>query len=133
MILSFSTKFKNGRPTGFVEKILSGKKIHSIRIDPHGRWKEGRVIHYATGARTKFYYNFAMGLAASVFTIRIYPENRGIRLFDSRLDGVGMTEPQIATFIRNDGFDDPEDFWQWFNKPFKGRVIRWEPSSVVKR
>ena len=29
------------------------------------------------------------------------------------------------TLAKNDGFENEEDFWQWFNEPFSGVIIHW--------
>ena len=56
MILGFKTHFDDGVPTNFVEKILSGEKIHTLRQS--NRWKTGMYLHMATGVRTKKYKQF---------------------------------------------------------------------------
>lgn len=87
MILPFSTQFKDGTPTHFVEKIwnsllLSEKneeysgwyldqtaeiplnetllpKLHTIREDIHDRWHTGRLIHPVINNRSKNQFQFA--------------------------------------------------------------------------
>ena len=48
MILGFKKYFSDRTPTNFVEKILSGKKITTIREDKHKRWKPGMEIGRAS-------------------------------------------------------------------------------------
>jgi len=55
----------------FVEPILSGTKIHTIREDKHNRWKPGRSIQMATGVRTKNYNQFNEDECVSVQEIKI--------------------------------------------------------------
>lgn len=47
MILGFKPQF--------VQPIIDRTKIHTIREDKHNRWVPGKVIHMATGVRTKSY------------------------------------------------------------------------------
>ncbi len=61
MILSFKPQF--------IQPILSGDKIHTIREDKHNRWKPGNKIHFATGTRTKHYNQFYDGVCVSVQAI----------------------------------------------------------------
>ena len=48
MILAFKTKFPDGTTTDFVNKILNGSKIHTLRQGE--RWQAGYFVHY--GSRT---------------------------------------------------------------------------------
>lgn len=81
MNLSFSTKWPNGEPTHFVEKIWMGlankhklpdyvpidssaflesfPKIHTIRKDEKGRWEKGNKIHFIINNRTSNRLQFA--------------------------------------------------------------------------
>lgn len=57
MVLAFSDKHKAlKQKTEFVEKILAGRKLHTLRSG--NRWKAGMTIHMATGVRTKHYNQF---------------------------------------------------------------------------
>lgn len=88
MILPFSTKFKDGTPTYFIEKIWRGlgfkhkrdnydlyneckrnrnlidvtvvvdPKLHTIREDIHNRWKPGMKIHMVVFNRSKNQFQF---------------------------------------------------------------------------
>jgi hypothetical protein len=61
MILSFKPQF--------VGKILSGEKIHTIREDKTGRWKEGMKIHFWCGNPrnpSKNPYQFKEGICTGV-------------------------------------------------------------------
>ena len=63
MILGFKNQF--------VPAILDGTKIHTIRKDPHHRWKPGMTIQMATGVRTKKYKCFKKAICVSVQEVRI--------------------------------------------------------------
>ena len=86
MILSFSKKLKGLGNWDFnaPEKILAGIKKHTIRLDPHQRWKEGMKIHLAQGARTKHYKQFGEAEVAKVERLNIdmskYPYSQSSKL-----------------------------------------------------
>ena len=63
-------------------KIEIYPKLHTIRLDPHNRWKAGRSIQMAYGVRTKNYNNFNKGIpeletCVSVQNIEIVWEREG--------------------------------------------------------
>lgn len=139
MVLSFKEYFPDGKPTLFVSKILFGAmkdlpyqlltppKIHTIRAGE--RWKSGDKIHMATGVRTKNYYCFNT----------LYPELQTVlsvqkiviqNVFDDRfglcVDGRFLKEKEIEELAQNDGFDNVNDFWNWFaHQEFFGQIIHW--------
>ena len=135
MVLGFSTHFPNGQPTNFVSKILLGTltalpisnppKIHTIRAGE--RWKKGDRIHMATGVRTKKYNCFnndfqTLHYVASVQEILIK------NLFDDHngvwVDGRKLSSKELETLAQNDGFDNVNDFWDWFKwQDFTGQII----------
>lgn len=143
MILPFKEYYPNkcgpaGEPvpTEFKQKILSGSKIHSIREDPHGRWKPGRKIHMATGVRTKNYFCFMEDICRSTQRIMIrYTNYRVPRVYVFiggklviRLSTVGKAlnfEDFVNSLPRNDGFDSLGDFFEWFHSNFQGVIIHW--------
>lgn len=104
MILSFKTQF--------VEPILAGTKIHTLRLDPNDRWCGGRSIQFATGVRTKNYSCFKVGGCASVQRVLISLEANGIVWVV--VDGYALPRGDIDLFIKNDGFKDEKDFINWF-------------------
>jgi len=124
MILNFLKGFSaNGgtrKPTNFEEKIKKGIKLHTIRIDGGNRWKPGRKIHFSTGARTGRYNCFKEGVCSSVQHISIKDR-------DIWVDGKRLPVDMITWLAINDGFDNIEDFWAWFDQysPFEGKIIHW--------
>ena len=154
MNLGYKQHFPWGEPTRFREKIIKGiypysiynnidlhPKIHTIREDPHNRWKPGNIIHHAYGVRTKNYDCFDEGECKSVQEIEIKEYfidendfvshsytliNKGVpRIFRVFIDSKMLSEDEIDILARNDGFDSTKDFFRWFNKPFKGKIIHW--------
>ena len=132
MILAFKTKFDDGTPTNFVEKILSGKKIHTIRGDVNSRWGKGRMINYATGIRTPDYKEFKKGECVSIQRIEFIWNciNTVTDSWDYKIliDKRQIPQSQIEELAKNDGFDSLGDFlnWEgWNKKYFKGVIIHF--------
>lgn len=127
MILSFNKRF--------VDQILSGKKIHTIREDPHTRWKAGRKIHMATGVRTKNYHCFDdTKTCVSVQSLQINHYESDFPAIEVIIDGVLKFKQMsiiwngsdfIDLLAKNDGFDSADAFFKWFDRDFHGRIIHW--------
>lgn len=123
MILAFSKE-------QFVQKILDGTKIHTIREDKHSRWKPGMKIHFWKGNPRNVKanpYPFATGTVTKVDQIEIHytPDGKGLQWIEINgevLRGVDKLE-ELA---RNDGFDGLKSFMVWFKEDFKGKLIHWE-------
>ena len=110
MILSFKPQF--------VDKILDGIKIHTIREDPLGRWKSGKLIHFATGVRTKKYHCFKKGICIGTQKIKIH-------CGDVYVDGELLELSVIEAISSNDGFYSIYDFNLWFEEDFEGVIVHW--------
>ena len=94
----------------FVQKILARTKIHTIRADQSDRWHYGLKMHMATGVRTKSYYCFNdQYVCTGTQQVRIDAKCHQIFVDDEILNN-----DKTALLIRNDGFDDSDDFWEWF-------------------
>lgn len=119
MILGFKRQF--------IEPIISGVKIHSIREDKTDRWKQGNTIHFATGVRTKNYDNFKTDVCKSTQSIKI--EYFSSVFFASKItvyiDDRALNPFEISELATNDGFSSTKDFFKWFNKDFEGKIIHW--------
>ncbi|MFN3405168.1 MAG: hypothetical protein ACK40G_13805 [Cytophagaceae bacterium] len=138
MILPFS---KNNpitkQPTEFPDKILAGIKINSIRYGY--RWRAGMSIQMATGARTKYYYQFNkdrpdLQECISTQNIEIIPAGKapklgGYEMYTDHtilIEGKVIDKKTIELLAKNDGFDSLEDFWVWFgNDHLDGQIIHW--------
>lgn len=123
MVLGFLKGFWcNGtrKQTNFENKIKKGEKLHTIREDSKSRWKIGMKIHFATGVRTNNYNQFHSGVCVSTQIIVIVDRE----IF---IDGKQLSDDEIEYLSINDGFDELEHFWGWFDQytPFKGRIIHW--------
>lgn len=128
MILQFKKRF--------VKKIENGTKKHTIREDKHDRWRKGRKIHMATGVRTKNYQQFAEKTCTGTqdISIRYSDDKQLVRvIIDDHFFGTALFDHgkvfcflmRLENLVRNDGFDSVEDFFEWFNKDFDGKIIHW--------
>ena len=113
MILGFKPQF--------VDKILSGSKIHTIREDKHNRWKAGNKIQFATGVRTKDYKQFFEGECTGIQKIEIFGATGEVIVDGRRLSLYG----DDYKLLFNDGFDSLQDFFNWFGNDFSGKIIHW--------
>lgn len=109
----------------FVQPILDGTKIHTIREDKHHRWKVCMQMHMATGVRTKKYKQFAKGTCTGTRRINIYPSEKKVSIIINSTEEKFFSKKGIETLAKNDGFASVEDFWEWFNKPFQGKLLYW--------
>lgn len=124
MILAFKPQF--------VEPILSGSKIHTIRHDQHNRWREGMAIQMATGVRTKNYNCFKKEVCTEVQDVFMtYAYNDLIQISVDGRELFGFDERMA--FAQNDGFNTWQDFFKWFypiimkspKECFTGKLIHW--------
>lgn len=108
-------------------------KLHTIREDPHNRWKPGMKIHFVINNRTKNRFQFAPVMECkSVQEIEFqywnkcsdYPNiiiDKHYEYHAYEKDGFEFME-QLAI---NDGFPSVDAFFQYFNTDFKGKLIHW--------
>lgn len=110
-------------------------KIHTIRQDPHNRWRAGMDIHFVINNRQKNRFQFAPVLKCkSVQSIEIKRFQTGLK--DSFMDEYGafcsvavggnyLNKAEIETLAVNDGFESAKDFFRYFNSHFVGNIIHW--------
>ena len=146
MILGFTKAF-DGKQLNFIEKISSGIKKHTLREDVHGRWREGRVIQFATGVRTKQYKEHFQKPCTWVQSVKLVlpqseypPYIADLNIF---IDGVLLNPLRNQEFSRNDGFTAELDFLKWFffekkngewkqvRTSWSGRMIHWTDINYV--
>lgn len=121
MILGFKQQF--------VQPILSGTKMHTIREDLNDRWHAGRVAQFATGVRTKNYKQFDEREIVSTQRIFITAYDEVIVSINSKRLGL----KELETLAINDGFDTLEQFEDFFinqlskriRKQMSGKIIHW--------
>lgn len=109
-------------------------KIHTIREDPENRWKAGNDIHFVVNNRTSRRFQFAPVIkCVSVQEIEIKHETGWLKLningksfFSGYTHDFHLTDyERMLELARNDGFDSIKDFFAYFNKDFKGKIIHW--------
>lgn len=119
MVLSFKPQF--------VDKILDGSKIHTIREDKGNRWQAGKLINFATGVRTPQYKQFHQAICTGVQTFSIeklsFFEKNDIIFIE--INGKKLTQIEKELLAKNDGFDSLEDFCAFFKSGFRGEIIHW--------
>lgn len=111
-------------------------KIHTIREDKNNRWQIGDKIDFFINCRQPNMQRFAPVITVeSVQNIEIIYVPFGDKKQDARpfvrVDGrliydVGQTLwSQMKEFAENDGFESVNDFFEYFNKDFTGKIIHW--------
>ncbi|MBS4041612.1 MAG: ASCH domain-containing protein [Flavobacteriales bacterium] len=121
MILSFS------KPE-FKERILSGTKKHTIRLDATNRWKVGMMIQlwmHSPRNVTKNPHQFETKQCVSIQRIDIVRVDDYLEHTWVFIDGKRLNEDQVQQLAWNDGFNSLIDFWMWFEGGFKGKIIHW--------
>lgn len=105
-------------------------KIHTIRKDENARWTAGKDIHFVVNGRTKDRFQFAPVVkCVSVQTIEIFhcpwpvDENQNCEIV--KIDEKILARKQIETLAQNDGFESVEDFFKYFEKNFRGKLVQW--------
>lgn len=104
----------------FVQPIMNGTKIHTLRLDPHDRWQPGKTMHMATGVRTKQYHNFKTDkcIGYERITMEMFPA------FTLYIGNIAFPNYLIEQFAVNDGFESIEDMYRWFYSEYpKERFI----------
>lgn len=127
MILGFKQTIGK-KKSGFPNKIESGVKIHSMRMDPKKRWRVGMKIQLA-------YYEAKMKyrLIKEVEVVSI--QEVVIKWYDAQcapvieIDGRMLWLSEIIALSLNDGFDSVQDFYKYFNMSGVFRLIHWTEFS----
>jgi hypothetical protein len=116
----------------FKMKILDGRKKHSLRLDPHDRWKVGMKINHCTGLRTPQYDCFKLDRVESIQSLLLNIKDNGNGCFTVIfvVDNRKLEPKRIYEFCENDGFDNAGDFCRYFLKDkervaLKLRIIHW--------
>ena len=120
----------------FYVKSKCKPKLHTLRDDINDRWHRGIMIDFFINVRQKNMFRFAPVLpVVRVQNIEIIYVPFGDKKQDARpfvrVDGrliydVGQTLwSQMKEFAENDGFESVNDFFEYFNKDFTGKLIHW--------
>lgn len=98
-------------------------KLHTIRLDPHIRWKPGMDIHPVINNRTANRFQFAPVIkCVGVQEIEIKYTGMIVTVF---IDGKDRHTDIVTKLAINDGFENIADFFAYFNKDFTGKIIHW--------
>lgn len=115
----------------FHAKILDGTKKHTIRDDVFNRWHAGMKMHQSSGVRTKQYKLLRLDTCTGTQRIEIIYRSNAVFIkidekhFYNSLDTHYNNILRIVELSQNDGFDSVEDFFNWFNKNYTGKLIHW--------
>lgn len=114
-------------------------KLHTMRLDPHDRWKPGMSIQMVyRGPKYSIDHHFNEGIpelqtCISVQKIKLWftgslgEFENGERKQEIRMhaivDGKRIDNPELL--IKNDGFTNLYDFSRWFKGTWEGKIIHW--------
>jgi hypothetical protein len=122
---------------GEPKDLIINPKLHTLRADPHDRWKAGRKIEMVyRGAGYKIIDHFNKGIpemekcvSTQKIEIKWVPLEGGItepvREMHIIIDGKRQEPLKTLEIATNDGFADIHRFARWFNKDFTGKIIHW--------
>lgn len=116
----------------YMQRILSGVKIHTIREDTRNRWKVGMTAHmwlHSPRNVSKNPYQFATATIAYIYSIQISEKNQTIKIGSEVIDAENVED--LTRIAVNDGFDSAADFFAWFGE-FTGRLIFWKDLRGVE-
>lgn len=119
----------------YMERILSGVKIHTVRADPHNRWKKGMTAQmwmHSPRNVSKNPFQFAVAPIIDVLPIKISKNDEQVLLFYPGWQMSGPMPVNAEEFARCDGFDTAEDMFEWFGQ-FTGKIIYWGKVEPVKK
>lgn len=103
-----------------IEKIRSGQKIHTIRKDKKERIKVGMQLDHCTGVRTKKFKKHLKDVCKRIDHVFIEPRPKRVWI-----NGILITELEFQLLFHNDGFDNADEFWAYFNETEVYRLIQW--------
>jgi hypothetical protein len=99
-------------------------KYHTIRLGH--RWKPGMDIHFFINSRTKNMFRFAPVIKCVSTQEIIIQKTKDPDLIDIRIDGRFIYFEESKLVAINDGFENLNKFYRFFNKPyFKGQIVHW--------
>ena len=103
---------------------LCRSKITTIREDKNDRWKVGMRLQPSYNVRTKKQFQFAPDIIVKgIQTIKIQYSTAQTKWVI--VDGRVLSDFEVKTLATNDGFKNVRQFFEWFNKDFKGKIIHF--------
>lgn len=111
------------------------QKLHTIRLDEKDRWKPGTMIDFFINCRQKNMFRFAprvpvvsvqsVQITYNDLTRAIYINDCLFYFGDPNEKSNSIMFGKMLKFAQNDGFDTVEEFFEYFNKDFTGKLIHW--------
>lgn len=116
----------------------SACKIHTIRKDEKNRWipdvdihfqiwsgrpYHSRGIRFAPIIKVKSVQRIDIVKVARVSTPFTCMTSKGT--FQVMVNGRCLEKKEIKLLVRNDGFNNEEEFFNWFDTDFSGKIIHW--------
>ena len=113
------------------------EKLHTFRGDPSNLWKPGKQIHFVINNRTPKRLQFLPTIPCiSTQEVFIHPREKTMEIWrldnensnpDSPFEGWWQDVPNdtIIAMAINDGFDNTDDFFNYFGGEWGGKIIHW--------
>lgn len=119
----------------FQKRTKLNPKGTSIRSMRKRSFKKGDKLYLYTGMRTQFCHKIGEAECTKVEDCAMYLRD-DVAEFVLELDGTPQSDAQIRKIAKLDGFDEPYDFFRWFETthgfPFQGQRIHWTTSYKRK-
>lgn len=122
----------SGRASGKLMASELNPKLHTIRDDSKNRWKAGTKIDFFINCRKADMTRFAPILpVVSIQDIMITRNKHGKAMvfIDGKIfymqDWSVEQKYKMLHFAHNDGFDTTEEFFEYFDTDFNGKIIHW--------
>lgn len=118
----------------------SRPKLHSFREDPKDRWHAGKSIHFVINSQTPNRVQFAPKIkcistqrAEIKYTTPNSVETIAYVYLDGRVAGTATFRNcqlfsitgRMQFIALNDGFESVNDFFEYFDKDWSGKLIHW--------
>lgn len=116
--------------TSFSEKVIRGIKKHAILRDKQNKWTVGADINFVNRDNVEF----ATLECVSIQEIEIrYKVNStevkiwigGVYLGGYDTETKEVNRDRLKQFVLNEGFQNVEAFFDWFQENLNGKVIHW--------
>lgn len=107
-------------------------KLHSLREDSKNRWKVRDAIDFFINCRKEDMFRFApKHLVKGIQNVFITRNDFGksMLFIDGKLfyleDWSLEHKHKMLHFAQNDGFETTEEFFEYFDTDFNGKIIHW--------
>mgnify|MGYP001549084953 CR=1 FL=1 len=113
----------------FVQEIIEGTKIHTLRPDPNDRWKPHMKIHFWKGNPRNVKQNpyfFGNGIVFETPRLHLYDDAIEFIHMPASIYKPELRGKELDRFARNDGFKDWKAMKLWFPGIHKNmKLIFW--------